>query len=92
MRTPMQELLDELKIDRVETHSHAVKIYIEALIEYIVDDLVPYEKDQMSKTIEISTQELYYLHGVLDTLPEKPREFLTKLLNQVEVIDAFKNK
>lgn len=90
MRTPMEQLINELRVDKAETYSRAVEVYIDALIDYIIADLVPYEKK--AEHLEITTQELYYLHGVLDTLPEKPREFLMKLLNQVEVIDASKNK
>ena len=41
----MQELLDELKVDRAEAKTDSAIAYIDGLIEFIVTDLVLYEKE-----------------------------------------------
>ena len=54
----MQELLDELKVDRADAQSDSVIAYIDALIEHIETDLVPYEQFVMNETWDSATDDL----------------------------------
>ncbi len=58
MKTPMQELLYALKVDRANSQSDSAIAYIDVLIEYIETDLVPYEKFVMNETWDSATDDL----------------------------------